>query len=320
MKTVLVNKPIHPDALKRLSEEVKVLSPFTASASEILEMLLEDVHGIILCLGLDLTADIIDRCKKLEVIGRHGAGVETVDINAATKRGIPVVFAPYGPTESTAEHAFMLMMAAARKLPLLDRATRTGNFQIRDQIVGRELHGANVGIAGFGRIGQRFAQMCVGALDMNVFAFDPFLTRSQIEKLGAIYMSNLVEMAGKVDVLSLHCPLTSQTHHIVNKKVISALKPTAFLINASRGPIVDETALIEALQQNKIAGAGLDVYDPEPPAENNPLFSLDNVVLTPHLASFTDEGRRRMGLTVVEDVLRIFRGENPEFLANPNML
>ncbi len=318
MKTVIVNKPIHPDALKRLSEEVKVLTPFTASNSEIIEML-PDANGVVLCLGLDLTAEIIDSCKKLEVIGRHGAGVETVDVDAATRQGIRVVFTPYGPTESTAEHAFMLMMATARKLPLLDRATRTGNFQIRDRIVGRELHGTNVGIVGFGRIGQRFAQMCVGALHMNVYAFDPILNRSQIEKLGAVYMSDLMEMAGKVDVLSLHCPLTSQTHHIVNREVISALKPTAFLINAARGPMVDEIALTEALQQNKIAGAGIDVYDPEPPAENNPLFSLDTVVLTPHLASFTDEGRRKMGLTVVEDVLRIFRGENPEFLANPVM-
>ena len=107
---------------------------------------------------------------------------------------------------------------------------------------------------------------------------------------------------------------------MVNRRIIQALKPTAFLINASRGPLVDEGALIEALQQNQIAGAGLDVFDPEPPDENNPLFSLDNVVLTPHLASFTDEGRRKMGLTVVEDVLRVFRGEKPEFLANPDSL
>ena len=319
MKTVLVNKPIHPDALNRLSEEARVLTPFTASPSEIIEML-SDVNGIILCLGLDLTAELIDRCKALEVIGRHGAGIETVDIGAATRRGIPMVFTPFGPTESTAEHAFLLMLASARKLSLLDRATRAGNFQIRDKIVGRELFGARAGVVGFGRIGRRFAQMCRAALDMQIHVFDPFLDPATVETWGAHYEKDLVEMAGRVDVLSIHCPLTDRTRHLVNAKVIRALNPNAFLVNASRGPLVEEKALVEALQKNKIAGAGLDVYDPEPPAGNNPLFSLDNVVLTPHLASFTEEGRRRMGLTVVEDVLRVFRGERPEFIANPAVL
>ena len=136
MKTVLVNKPIHADALNRLSEEVNVITPFKSSADEIIEMLPE-VNGIVLCLGLDMTAEVIEKCDKMEVIGRHGAGVETVDVNAATRRKIPVVFTPYGPTESTAEHAFTLMMATARKVAFLDRATRAGNYHIRDQVVGR---------------------------------------------------------------------------------------------------------------------------------------------------------------------------------------
>ena len=161
--------------------------------------------------------------------------------------------------------------------------------------------------------------MCKGALDMKVFAFDPFLNRSQIEEAGAIYASDLLEMAGQVDVLSLHCPLSPETSKIVGPKVIEALKPTAFLINVARGPLVDEPALIDALQNNRIAGAGLDVFDPEPPADDNPLFSIDSVIMTPHLASFTDEGRRKMGLTVVDDILRVFRGERPEFLANPDV-
>jgi phosphoglycerate dehydrogenase-like enzyme len=200
MKTVLVNKPIHPDALKRLSEEVRILTPFAASCSELMDML-SGVQGVVLCLGLDFTAEVIDHCKAIEVIGRHGAGVETVDVEAASRRNIPVVFTPFGPTESTAEHAFMLMMATARKLSL-----------------------------------------------------------------------------------------------------------------------TDERALVEALRHNKIAGASLDVYDPEPPTKDNPLFSLDNVVLTPHLASFTDEGRKRMGLTVVEDVLSVLRGDPPKYPLNPEVL
>jgi D-3-phosphoglycerate dehydrogenase len=319
MKTVLVNKPIHPDALKRLSEEVDVLTPFTASRSELIGML-SGVQGVVLCLGLDFTSEIIDHCKVIEVIGRHGAGVETVDVEAATRKNIPVVFTPYGPTESTAEHAFMLMMATARKLSLLDREIRAGNFHIRDQIIGRELFEASVGIIGFGRIGQRFAQMCKAALDMKVHVFDPLVHQADIEAWGAVYETDIVEMARKIDVLSLHCPLTDQTHHVVNSDVIGAMKPDAIFINASRGPLTDESALVEALQQNRIAGAGLDVYDPEPPEKDNPLFALDNVVLTPHLASFTDEGRRRMGLTVAEDVLSVLRGDQPKYPLNQEVL
>lgn len=319
MKTVLVNKPIHTDALKRLSEEVEVLTPFDASRQEILD-LLSGVQGVVLCLGLDFTADVIDACKSLEVIGRHGAGVETVDVEAATLKKIPVVFTPYGPTESTAEHAFTLMMATARKLSFLDRETRAGNFNVRDRTVGKELFEARVGIVGFGRIGKRFAQMCRGALNMKVHVFDPIMGRSDVEGWGAVYETDIVEMASKIDVLSLHCPLTEQTRHIVNRQVFDAMKPEAVFINASRGPIADESALIGALQQNKIFGAGLDVYEPEPPADDNPLFSLDNVVLTPHLASFTEEGRQRMGLTVVEDVLSVLRGEKPEYPLNPEVL
>ncbi len=319
MKTVLVNKPIHAAALERLSEEVRVLTPYDASITELSKML-GTVQGIVLCLGLDLTAERIAQCPALEVIGRHGAGIETVDLDAATNSGIAVVYTPYGPTESTAEHAFALMMAAARRLSLLDRAVRRGHFHIRDQIVGRELYGARLGIVGFGRIGRRFAQMCRAALEMTVHVYDPFVEQREVESWGAVYEPTLIDLAGKVDVVSLHCPLTPETRQIFNQEAIAALPSHALLINASRGPILDEAALAEALRQNKIAGAGLDVFDPEPPADDNPLFQLDNVVLTPHLASFTEEGRRRMGLTVAEDVLRVLRGEPPEFIANPIVL
>ncbi|MDO9545777.1 MAG: hydroxyacid dehydrogenase [Pelolinea sp.] len=316
MKKVLINKPIHQDAIDRLSREVEVLKLFEASPKEIKTMLPE-IEGMILCAGMKMMAEEIAISKKLEVIGRHGAGLDIVDITAATNRKIPVVFTPLGPTESTAEHAFLLMMAAARKLTLLDRETRKGNFQIRDRVVGFELLNAKVGVVGFGHIGRRFAEMCRDALHMKIYAFDPFLDRKIMSEWGAEYYSDIVEMAREVDVISLHVPSTEKTHHLVNNKVLDALGPGGFLINASRGPVVDELALIQALKENKIAGAGLDVYDPEPPADDNPLLSLDNVVLTPHLASFTDQGRRRMGMMVAEDVLRVLRGEEPKYLANP---
>ena len=318
MKKVLVNKPIHADALKRLGEEVEVITPFTSPPSEVIAQL-RDVQGLVLCAGLTVTGEVMDGCPSMEVIGRHGAGLDFVDVAAATKRGIPLVYTPEGPTESTAEHAFLLMLAAARKLPYLDRCIRSGDFNVRDRVVGREMKGTRAGVVGFGRIGKRFASMCRQALEMSISVYDPFTQRSAVDAWGADYWTDLAAMAGEVDVLSIHCPSTPETRHLVNRKVLQALGPQGFLINAARGPIVDEAALIEALQEHRIAGAGLDVYDPEPPAPDHPLFKLDNVVLTPHLASFTDEGRRRMGMMVAEDVLRVLRGEPPVYQANPEV-
>jgi D-3-phosphoglycerate dehydrogenase / 2-oxoglutarate reductase len=318
MKKVLVNKPIHEDAIRLLTSEVEVLKPFSSTSDEIME-LLPNVNGMILCVGFNATASVLERISGIEVIGRHGVGLENIDVVAATRNGIPVTYTPEGPTESTAEHAFLLMMAAARKLCMLDKATRSGNFKIRDTTVGVELLGKSVGVIGFGRIGQRFAEMCRDAFKMEIHAFDPFVTPSKIQDWGAIPHTDVVEMSSKVSILSVHTPATPSTHHLVSADVLSALGKNGFLINCARGPIVDEPALITALKDNVIAGAGVDVYDPEPPAADNPLFALDNVVLTPHLASFTEEGRQRMGMMVAEDVLRVLRGELPKYPANPEV-
>ena len=213
----------------------------------------------------------------------------------------------------------MLMLAVARRLPQLDRAVRSGDFHIRDRVMGQELEGQALGIVGFGRIGRRLAEMCREGLHMPVYAFDPYVDPDDVAEWGATYIADLVEMAGLVDVLSIHSPSTAETRQLVSREVIQALKPGAMLINASRGAVVDEAALIEALQSGHLSGAGLDVYDPEPPAPDNPLFQMDQVALTPHLASFTDEGRRRMGLMAVEELLRVLRGEKPLNLANPEV-
>jgi len=319
MKKVLINKPIHEDAVKLLSSEVEVLTPYKAPESEVVAML-NGVEGLILCAGMNVTASVLDQVSGLEVIGRHGAGIDIVDLDAATNKGILVTFTPEGPTESTAEHAAMLMMASARKLSYLDRATRNGNFHVRDVVVGTELLEKKVGVAGFGHIGQRFAEICRDAFKMEIHAYDPFLTPDKIKEWGAVPHASLVELAEAVDFLSVHTPLTPQTRHMINADVFKALGSKGFFINCSRGPVADEKALTEALQNGTIAGAGLDVFDPEPPQPDNPLFSMDNVVFTPHLASFTDEGRRRMGLMVAEDMLRVLRGEMPKYPANPQVL
>jgi D-3-phosphoglycerate dehydrogenase len=282
---------------------------------------LPDAHGLILCAGLDTGAADMDLAGQMEVIGRHGAGMDNVDVAAASERSIPVVFTPYGPTESTAEHTLMLILATARRLSTLDQAVRTGDFAIRNrpQAMGHEVHGMSLGVVGFGRIGQRLAEMCSTALHMSIHVFDPYVEAAMVSEWGAIYEESLTEMAGKVDFLTIHAPLTPDTYRLVSREVLFALKPGAILISMSRGGLVDEAALIEALQAGHLGGAGLDVFDPEPPAPDNPLLQMNQVVLSPHVGSFTNEGRRLMGLMVVEDVLRALQGERPQFLANPEV-
>lgn len=319
-KCVLVNKPIHAAALEMLQQKVDVLTPYDAHADEVLA-LLPQAHGFLHGFGFDIGGAEMDSAENLEVIGRHGVGLDGVDVAAATKRGIPVVFTPFGPTQSTAEHAFLLILAAARRLSQLDRAVRSGDFRIRERAdaMGLELQGKALGVVGFGRIGQRVAEMCRAALHMSVYIFDPYLDTEAVSDWGGTYVADLTELAGQVDVLTLHVPLTSETHHLIDRQVIRAMKPGTILVNAARGPVVDEAALVEALQDGHLGGAGLDVFDPEPPAGDNPLFQFEQVVLTPHVASFTEEGRRNMGLTVVRDILRVMGGERPEFLANPEV-
>ena len=319
-KTVMVTKPLHLDALHRLEQEVEVLTPFEASSDQIMA-LLPGVHGVVLGSAFQMGPRALDRAVKLEVVGRHGVGLDNVDTAAALERRIPVTYTPYGPTESTAEHALMLILATARRLSQLDRAVRDGNWQLRDrlEVMGRELDGMTLGVVGFGRIGQRLAEMCRDALRMVVLVHDPYVDVGMVAAWGAEPVADLVELAGRVDVLSVHAPLTPGTRGLVSRDVIRALKPGAILVNTSRGPLVDEDALVEALADGHLGGAGIDVYDPQPPAQEHPLYRFDHVVLTPHVASFTWEGRLRMGLTVVEDVLRALRGERPEYLVHPEI-
>jgi phosphoglycerate dehydrogenase-like enzyme len=185
--------------------------------------------------------------------------------------------------------------------------------------MGSELEGKVLGVIGFGRIGRRLAEMCRQALHMEVLVYDPYLDPDTVAEWGAVPVGDLVAMARRVDILSVHTPLNEATRGLVGNRVIGAMKPGAIVINTARGPIVDRGALLDALQSGHLGGAGLDVYDPQPPLPADPLLQMNQVVLTPHIASNTTEGRLRMGMTVVEDVLRVLRGEPPEYPANPQV-
>jgi D-3-phosphoglycerate dehydrogenase len=318
MKNVLLDSPIHADALALLEREAKPLPLYEASVAE-LRQALPEADAAIVSTRFPIRAPEIELGCRLEVIGRPGAGVDSVDIAAADLAGIPVVYTPAGPTESVAEHVLCFMLMLAKQIRKADQAIRHGDFAFRTRATGTELLGKTVGIIGGGHIGSRVARICSTAFDMRVLLYDPYLTPAQAMACGGELCSTLDQVMRESDFVTVHTPLTPETRQLVGEREIGLMQPTAFLVNTSRGPVVDESALTEALRAGRIAGAGLDVFESEPVDPGSPLLCMENTVLTPHLSSFTDEGRYRMGIAVVEQVLQVLRGERPQYLANPDV-
>ena len=318
MKNVLLDSPIHVEALAMLEREVTAVQMYGAALPD-LRQALGSANGIIVSTRFPITAAEIQLGSRLEVIGRPGAGVDSVDVRAASAAGIPVVYTPEGPTESVVEHTLGFMVVLAKQMLQADAAVRRGDFGFRRRVTGTELWGKTLGIIGGGHIGSRVAEVCSRAFKMTVLIYDPYLAEDQARACGGHLCGSLDQVVGDSDFVSIHTPLTPDTRGLIGRRELALMKPTAFLINTSRGPVVDEQALIEALSERRIAGAGLDVFEKEPPAADCPLFALDNVTLTPHMASFTDEGRYRMGVTVVQQVLDVLGGSRPQYLANPEV-
>ena len=253
----------------------------------------------------------------LKVIGRAGIGVDNVDIETAAKLGIPVVNAPTGSTASVAELAIGHMLALSRHLSKADMTMKKGEW-IKKQLKGNELGGKTLGLVGCGNIGRltgKFAQ----AFGVNVIGYDPFVSKEDLKKDEIEKIDELAELMGKADFISLHLPHIPKTHHIVNKQMISKMKLTACIINCARGGTVDEKALYTALKNGKIAGAGLDVYEQEPP-KDSPLLQLDNIMLTPHIGANTKEGQIRAGTVCAEQILKVLDGEEPDFCVNKHLM
>lgn len=264
-----------------------------------------------------LTEETMAAAPRLRVIGRHGAGLDNVDLDAATRRNIPVVYVPHTHAISVAEHTVMLMQALAKRLLRLDDAVRRGEFHVRNQIHGMELEGKTLGVVGFGNIGRLVAAKCRAAFAMRILTYDPYLApRTPVQ---AERVATLDALLRASDIVTVHVPLTQETRSLLGQAQLALLKPTALVINTSRGEIVDEEALAGALRAGKIAGAGVDVYGTEPPPSTHPLLSAPNTVLTPHAASHTDEALQRMAVSVASDVLAVLRGERPQYVANPSV-
>ena len=251
-----------------------------------------------------LTADLIERGERLKVIGRAGVGVDNVDVEAATRRGIVVANAPESTVLSAAEHTIGLLLALSRNIPQADAALRHGRWE-RSRFAGIELAGKTLGLLGFGRIGQQVARRAF-ALEMRVVAFDPFVARERFRELGVERAESLESVLAEADFLTLHLALTDETRGIIGREAFAGMRDGVRIVNAARGELIDEEALIEALRSGKVAAAALDVFTVEP--YSGPLLELENVVVTPHLAASTEEAQDRAGLIVAEQVVAALEG------------
>ncbi|HEX6952320.1 MAG TPA: phosphoglycerate dehydrogenase [Gaiellaceae bacterium] len=269
-----------------------------------LEEIIGGYDAIVVRSATKLTADVLERAGRLKVIGRAGVGVDNVDVDAATRRGIVVANAPESTVVSAAEHTIGLLVALARNIPQAHAALKQGRWE-RSAYGGIELAGKTLGVLGFGRIGQQVARRALG-LGMRVVAYDPYVTAERFRELGAEPVESPEGVYAVADFLTLHLPLTAETRGSVGKTAFEAMRPGVRIINAARGPLLDEEALLAALRSGKVAGAALDVFGDEP--YTGPLLELDNVVVTPHLAASTGEAQDRAGVIVAEQVVAALEG------------
>jgi D-3-phosphoglycerate dehydrogenase len=297
---VLVRESIADAGVDFLRERFDVDVDFDSELADVIGQ----YDAIVVRSATKLTADLIDRGTNLKVIGRAGVGVDNVDVEAATRRGIVVANAPESTVVSAAEHTIGLLVALARNIPQAHAALKQGRWE-RKAYGGIELAGKTLGVLGFGRIGQQVARRAAG-LGMRVVAFDPFVAADRFRELGVERLEAAEDVYGAAEFLTFHSPLTPETRGGVNAAAFAAMRDGVRLVNAARGELIDEDALIDALRSGKVAGAALDVFSSEP--YSGPLLELDNVVVTPHLAASTGEAQDRAGVIVAEQVAAALEG------------
>lgn len=287
------------------------------------ELLLEkvrDIDGLLSLLTDRVDASLMDAAPKLRVISNYAVGYDNIDVAAATQRGIIVGHTPGVLTEAVADFTMALLLAAGRRVVEGERFVKAGRWKAWGPtlFLGRDIHGATLGLVGLGRIGGGVARRARG-FAMRILYHD-IARREDLEReLGLIY-TDFETLLRESDFVSLHVPLTEDTHHLMSKEQFALMKPTAILINTSRGPVVDQRALYEALRSGKIAGAALDVTDPEPIAPDDPLLSLDNCLIVPHMASASIATRTKMATMAAENLIAGLRGEMPPHPVNPEVL
>jgi D-3-phosphoglycerate dehydrogenase len=283
---------------------------------------LEDVIGEASGIGVRLvpiTSELMAAAPPLKVVAKHGVGYDNIDVAAATSRRIVVVTTPKANAVSVAEHILSLMLCLANRICAANADLKAGRFKKREDYVGVELKGKTLGVVGLGRIGSETARKCKSGFGMNVVAYDPLLSAETFELTGYKRADTLGPLLEEADFVVLCVPLTSETTNMIGARELTWMKPSSFLVNTSRGGLVDEAALYTALSEGRIAGAAMDAFVKEPPGPKNPLLTLDNFIATPHVAGATHEAMRRMATDLAEEIVRVLSGERPLYAVNPEV-
>ncbi|HJJ98693.1 MAG TPA: phosphoglycerate dehydrogenase [Methanocorpusculum sp.] len=308
---VLVSDPLAKEGVNILKGFCEVVEKEDLSEDELVKII-SGYDALIVRSGTQVTARIIEAADKMKYIGRAGVGVDNIDCDAATKKGIIVSNAPEGNTLAATEHTIAMMMALARNIPQATASLKKGEWK-RSKFMGNEMNGKVLGVVGFGRIGREVSKRAQ-ALQMTVIAYDPFIPAEVGAAMG-VEMMSVNELFTKADVITVHTPLVPSTTHLINKESIATMKDGVRLINCARGGIIDEAALYEAIASGKVAGVALDVFEQEPPT-NSPLLSLDEVIVTPHLGASTVEAQKNVAISVAQQCIEVLRGGSAKNAVN----
>ena len=296
------------DSISKRGVEILEKAGFTVDVKTKLSKadLLREINayeGLIVRSATKVTAKVIEAAERLKVIGRAGSGLDNVDTQAATRRGVVVMNTPGGNTVTTAEHTMSLILAMTRRIPQATSSMKAGKWE-KERFMGVELYNKTLGIIGIGQIGGYLAKLAQG-LSLNVIAYDPFLAQEQAQKMG-VHLVDLAEIYRRADIISVHTPLTAETRSLINADAIAQMKPGVMIVNCARGGIINETDLVEALKARRVAAAAFDVFEEEPIRTDHPLLALDTFICTPHIGASTEEAQENVAVGIAEQIVDYF--------------
>jgi D-3-phosphoglycerate dehydrogenase len=308
---VLIADAINEKGIENLKAVADVVVDTTITPEELANTI-HEYNGIVVRSRTKLTKDILKNADNMQIIARAGVGVDNIDLDAATEKGIMVVNSPESTSVTVAEHTMGLILSMARKISIADKSVKDGKWE-KKKFMGVELRNKTLGVIGMGRIGSQVVNRCK-SFGMDAMAYDPYLPEEVAKQMG-VELTDLNTVLKNSDFITIHVPLTPETKHSISTPQFELMKDSAFIVNCARGGIIDEDALYDALVNNKIGGAALDVYEEEPPKESK-LFDLDNIVLTPHIAASTKEAQRDAAIIVADEIIELTKGNNPKNVLN----
>jgi len=320
-KSVLLPQPISIEAIELLKREGFEIIEAESKDIKTVKELIKNVDAVILRTGIEMDSNLLSNADSLVTISRTGAGLDNIDIRKATEKEIIVTSSIGANTTSVAEHALALILGFNKAIIKLDKAVRSNNFSERYKYYPEDVLNKSLGIVGFGKIGKKVVEYFTPFTQSEIYVYDPIISESNRQKYKEkVTFLSKDELFKKADIVSLHVPLNSHTKHLVSLKELKSMKNSAIIINTSRGGVINEKDLIEALKKNMIRGAALDVFSEEPPDKDNLLLKMDNVILTPHSAALTKECSVRMATKAAERVIDLFNNKKPDHIANPEVL